>query len=134
MGEGRQRAEETETERTRGVNVFGGEGSGRSPSSPLTTLCVQSGQLCVWRGRRVVVCVMANRLLHSKRRKKKALFFDQSFVGQNERGNNRGAHVIFLLSYVTAPSSICPPFGPPPPQKRGHGVEIRKNGGHLTVL
>jgi hypothetical protein len=32
----------------------------------------------------------------------------------------------FLLSQATAP--ICPPFGPP--QKRGQGVEIRKNGGH----
>jgi hypothetical protein len=72
MGEGRQRAEEIETERTRGGNVIGGEGSERSPSSLLTTLHVQSGQLCVWGGRRVVVCVMANRILHSKRRKKKA--------------------------------------------------------------
>jgi hypothetical protein len=27
---------------------------------------------------------------------------------------------------------FAPPFGPP--QKRGEGVEIRKNGGHLTVL
>jgi hypothetical protein len=70
-GMGRTR-DETETERTRGKNVFGGEGSKRSPSSPLTTLHVQSGQLCVWGGRRVVVYVMANRLLHSKRRKKKA--------------------------------------------------------------
>jgi hypothetical protein len=38
--------------------------------------------------------------------------------------------LFFLLSYVTAP--ICPPFGPP--QKRGQGVGIRENGGHLTVL
>jgi hypothetical protein len=36
----------------------------------------------------------------------------------------------FLLSYATVP--ICLPFGPP--QKRGQGVEIRKNGGDLTVL
>jgi hypothetical protein len=32
----------------------------------------QHGKLCVWGGRRVVVHVMVNRLLHSKRRKKKA--------------------------------------------------------------
>jgi hypothetical protein len=62
----RVRRDEGETERTRGGNVFGGEGSKRSPSSPLTALPVQGGQLCVWGGRRVVVHVMANRLLHSK--------------------------------------------------------------------
>ena len=72
MGRARGKWTETETERTSGGNVFGGEGSERSPSSLLTTLHVQSGKLCVWGGRRVVVYVMANRLLHSKRRKKKA--------------------------------------------------------------
>ena len=46
----------------------------------------------------------------------------QTIVGQ--------PHLFFLLSYGAAP--ICPPFGPP--QKRGQGVEIRENGGHLTVL
>ena len=73
MGRTRGKWTETETERTSGGNVFGGEGSERSPSSLLTTLHVQSGQLCVWRGRRVVVHVMANRLLHSKRRKKEGI-------------------------------------------------------------
>jgi hypothetical protein len=58
------RTRERQTKETRGQKLFGGEGSERNPSSPLTTLCVQSCQLCVWRGRRVVVCVMANRLLH----------------------------------------------------------------------
>jgi hypothetical protein len=64
--------DETETERARGETLFGGKGSERNPSSQLTTLHVQSGKLCVWGGRRVVVHVMASRLLHSKRRKKKA--------------------------------------------------------------
>jgi hypothetical protein len=40
----------SETKETRGQKLFGGEGSERNPSSPLTTLHVQGGQLCVWRG------------------------------------------------------------------------------------
>jgi hypothetical protein len=55
--------------------------------------------------------------------------------GSKGRGNGRererdGGKVNFVLSYVSAP--ICPLFGPP--QKRGHGVEIREIGGHLTAL
>ena len=69
----RRKRVSSEAEWTRGGNVFGEEGSERTPSSHITTLHVQSGQLCVWGGRRVVVHVMANRLLHSKRRKKKAI-------------------------------------------------------------
>jgi hypothetical protein len=38
-----------------------------------TTLHVQRGQLRVWSGRRVIVYVMANRLLHSKRKKRRHL-------------------------------------------------------------
>jgi hypothetical protein len=110
MGRTRSVTDESETERTREKNVFGGEGSERNPSSHLTTLCVQSSQLRVWRGRRVVVHVMANRLLHSKRRKK-----------QMSEGTSCLDKLFFLLSYGAAP--ICPPFGPP--QKRGEGVEIR---------
>ena len=59
--EGGERRASSEAEWTRGENVFGEEGSERTPSSQLTTLHVQSGQLCVWGGR------------HSKRRKKKAI-------------------------------------------------------------
>ena len=70
--EGEEKKSSSEAEWTRGENVFGDEGGERTPPSHLTTLHVQSGQLCVWGGRRVVVHVMANRLLHSKRRKKKA--------------------------------------------------------------
>ena len=69
-----------EKERTRprqdgqeGEMCCGEEGSERTPSSHLTILHVQSGQLCVCGGRRVVVYVMANRRLHSKRKKRKAL-------------------------------------------------------------
>jgi hypothetical protein len=51
--------------------VFGEEGSERTPPSCLTTLHVQGGQLCVWGERRVVVCVMANRLLHSNQKKER---------------------------------------------------------------
>ena len=60
-------------ERTRGKMCCGEEGSERTPPSYLTTLHVQSGQLRVCGGRRVVVHVMANRRLHSKRKKRKAL-------------------------------------------------------------
>ena len=72
--EGRgSRQDETETGRTRGNMCCGEEGSERTPSSYLTILHVQSGQLCVCGGRQVVVHVMANRRLHSKRKKRKAL-------------------------------------------------------------
>ena len=59
-------------------------------------------------------------------------FYDQSQLRRSDFDSNYFLtnHLFFLLSYATAP--ICPPFGPP--QKRGQGVEIRKNGGHLTVL
>jgi hypothetical protein len=56
------------------------------------------------------------------------IIFRPIIYWKNERGGKSG--LFFLLSYVTAP--ICPPFGPP--QKRVQGVEIRKNGGHSTVL
>jgi hypothetical protein len=72
MGRTRFKSDETETEQTRGGNVLPQEGSKRNPPLSLTALYVQGGQLRVWGGRRVVVYVMANRLLHSKRRKKKA--------------------------------------------------------------
>jgi hypothetical protein len=65
--------DETKTERTRGKMFCGEGGSERTPLSCLTILHVQSGQLCVCGGRRVVVYVMANRRLHSKRKKRKAL-------------------------------------------------------------
>ena len=60
--------------------LWGKGGCGGSPNEVagkmyqhhLTALYVQSGQLRVWGGRRVVVCVMANRIPRSKRRKKKA--------------------------------------------------------------
>jgi hypothetical protein len=73
-GRGRgSRQDETETGRTRGNMCCGEEGSERTPRSCLTTLYVQSGHLRVRGGRRVVVHAMANRRLHSKRKKRKAL-------------------------------------------------------------
>jgi hypothetical protein len=83
---------------------------------------------------------MANRLLHSKegrRRRHLQLAIDQNYFSTNNllakmSEGTTGApisHIIFLLFYATAP--ICPPFGAP--QKRGEGVEIRENGGHLAV-
>jgi hypothetical protein len=60
------------------------------------------------------------------------IIFRTIIYRRNERGDKTGTHVIFSfpmpMAYGTAP--ICPPFGPP--KKRGQGVEIRGNGGHLT--
>ena len=71
--EGEEKKSSSEAEWTRGGNVFGEEGSERTPSSHLTTLHVQIGQLCVWGGRRVVVHVMANRLLLQKEERRRHL-------------------------------------------------------------
>ena len=82
----------------------GEEGSERTPSSYLTILHVQGGQLCVCGGRRVVVYVMANRRLHSKRKKRKALathhlFFYQSNNLQKEESPHfwQSAYALYLL-------------------------------------
>ena len=79
-GGARSEGRDEEKDRTRprhdgqeGKMCCGEEGSERTPPSCLTTLYVQSGQLFVCGGRRVVVYVMANRRLHSKRKKRKAL-------------------------------------------------------------
>ena len=74
--EGEEEKSSSEAEWTRGESTFGGEGSERTPSFHLTTLHVRAVWCvvnCARGGRRVVARVMANRLLHSKTRKKKAL-------------------------------------------------------------
>ena len=76
--EGRRVRREGQDEQE-GEMCCGEEGSERTPSSHLTILHVQSGQLCVCGGRRVVVYVMANRRLHSKRKKREGTC-DSSFI------------------------------------------------------
>ena len=69
----------------------GEEGSERNPPSYLTILHVQGGQLCVCGGRRVVVYVMANRRLHSKRKKRKALATHHLFFYQSNNLQKEGS-------------------------------------------
>ena len=71
----------------------GEEGSERTPPSHLTILHVQSVQLCVCGGRRVVVHVMANRRLHSKRKKRKALATHHLFFTNQIIYRRRGARI-----------------------------------------
>ena len=69
----------------------GEEGSERTPPSHLTILHVQSGQLRVCGGGRVVVHVMANRRLHSKRKKRKALATHHLFFYQSNNLQKEGS-------------------------------------------
>ena len=76
----------------------GEEGSEKTLSSYLTILHVQSGQLCVCGGRRVVVYVMANRRLHSKRKKRKALATHHLFFYQSNNLQKEGSPHFWQLS------------------------------------
>jgi hypothetical protein len=62
------------------------------------------------------------------------LFFDQSMIGQNERGNKRGAPFIFspFLWYC----AYLPPFWPPieTRPRSGNHKKLWTFNGHLTVL
>ena len=69
----------------------GEEGSEGTPPSCLTTLHVQSGQLRVCGGRQVAVHVMANRRLHSKRKKRKALATHHLFFYQSNNLQKEGS-------------------------------------------
>ena len=62
----------------------------RHPASPPCT-CVQSGQLRVCGGRQVAVHVMANRRLHSKRKKRKALATHHLFFYQSNNLQKEGS-------------------------------------------
>ena len=81
-----------------GKMCCGEEGSERTPPSHLTILHVQSGQLCVCGGRRVVVYVMANHRLHSKRKKRKALATHHLFFYQSNNLQKEGSPHFWQLT------------------------------------
>ena len=86
------------TDGQEGKMCCGEEGSERTPSSYLTILHVQSGQLCVcavgdgW---------MANRRLHSKRKKRKALATHHLFFYQSNNLQKEGSPHFWQVTYVT---------------------------------
>jgi hypothetical protein len=61
----------------------------------------------------------------------KTIFRPNHFIREMSEGTRGPALLFFLRSYATAPRAlqVFAPLGPP--QKRGQGVEIRENGGHL---
>ena len=98
----------------------GEEGSERTPSSYLTILHVQSGQLCVCGGRRVVVHVMANRRLHARKKRKALanhhLFFTNQIVyrrrGARISGNSHNATYLLKFSNFKCRGPNKAPFAP----------------------
>ena len=138
MGEGRQRAEETETERTTGgkcvrwgrkrkISVVSLHHPARAEWSTVCVAWTTGGRARDGQASSPFKKKKEEGICNSSLIK---IIFRPIIYWKNERGSKTVDPLIFLLSYATAP--ICPPFGPP--QKRGQGVEIRKNGGHLTVL